>query len=73
MSWGDANTIFLVVVNDEGQHSIWPSYKPMPAGWQEVGQRGSKAECLDWIDANWQDMRPKSLRAALQAAGAQDG
>jgi len=53
-----------VVVNDEGQYSIWPSHKEIPRGWFSTGFHGIKANCLAHIDAVWTDMRPKSVRAA---------
>lgn len=65
MSWGDDTTEFLVVLNDEEQYSIWPSYKSIPKGWKPDGKRGLKAECLAHIDEVWTDMRPLSLRLAL--------
>ncbi len=66
MSWGDENTEYDVVINDEEQYSIWPTYKPIPAGWQAVsGQRGPKAQCLAYIEVTWTDMRPLSLRKAM--------
>lgn len=52
---------FLVLVNDEGQYSLWPDFKTIPNGWIAVGPHGSRKECLEWIEANWTDMRPKSL------------
>lgn len=57
----DENGEFIVLVNDENQHSLWPTFREIPAGWQAIGPRGKRKECLDWIDANWTDMRPKSL------------
>lgn len=68
MSWGDENTVFDVVVNHEEQYSIWPTYKTLPAGWRAVGKQGNKAECLAYIDEVWVDMRPLSLRQAMDAA-----
>jgi MbtH protein len=65
VSWGDETTEFVVVVNDEEQYSIWPSYKTIPNGWRPDGKRGLKAECLAHIDEVWTDMRPASLRRAL--------
>jgi MbtH protein len=53
---------FQVVVNDEGQYSIWPEYKKIPLGWHAVGMTGEKNECLDYIRNAWNDMRPISLR-----------
>ncbi|CAB3771788.1 MbtH family protein [Paraburkholderia humisilvae] len=67
MSWGDEDTVFRVVINHEEQYSIWPDYKPMPAGWRDAGKSGKKAECLDYIDEVWIDMRPLSLREAMAA------
>lgn len=54
---------FLVVVNHEEQYSIWPAYRAIPAGWQAIGENGSKDECLAYISEIWTDMRPLSLRS----------
>lgn len=67
MSWDSSETRFNVVVNHEEQYSIWPDYKPVPAGWRTVGKQGSKDECLAYIEQVWTDMRPLSLRRAMQA------
>jgi MbtH protein len=67
MSWGDENTVFTVVKNHEEQYSIWPTYKPIPDGWVPVGMQGTKQDCLAYIDKEWTDMRPLSLRKALAA------
>ncbi|MGL4317024.1 MAG: MbtH family protein [Pseudomonas sp.] len=69
MVWDNEQTIFEVVVNDEEQYSIWPDYKELPAGWRTVGKKGRKPECLAYIEEVWTDMRPLSLRQALQAQG----
>lgn len=56
-----------VVVNHEQQYSIWPTSEP-PAGWQIVGEQGTRDECLERIEALWTDMRPLSLREFMSAA-----
>ena len=56
------DTIFLVVLNDEEQYSIWPEFKEIPDGWRAEGTKGSKAHCLDHIQEVWTDMRRKSAR-----------
>jgi MbtH protein len=56
---------FLVLVNDEEQYSLWPSFIEIPAGWRATGPSGARAECLAWIDEHWTDMRPKRLRLAM--------
>jgi MbtH protein len=57
----DESGEFLVVVNDEGQYSLWPAFVPVPAGWTADGPRGTRQECLDHVEEHWTDMRPKSL------------
>lgn len=52
---------FCVLINDEGQYSLWPTFRDVPAGWTAVGPRGKRQDCLDYIEQNWTDMRPKSL------------
>jgi len=63
----DDTDIYTVVVNDEEQYSIWPKHKDIPAGWRSAGMEGRKAECLKYIEEVWTDMRPLSLRRAMQA------
>lgn len=54
--------IYKVVVNNEGQYSIWPKDKDNPKGWNDIGITGTKAECLEHIKVVWTDMRPLSLK-----------
>lgn len=68
MAFDDETTAFRVVRNAEEFHSIWPLHRPVPAGWVDVGFSGTKAACLDHIEAVWTDMRPLSLRRALADA-----
>jgi MbtH protein len=56
---------YKTVVNHEEQYSIWPADQENPSGWQDAGMRGSRAECLEYIDRVWTDMRPLSLRRAM--------
>ncbi|MDP3846046.1 MAG: MbtH family NRPS accessory protein [Pseudomonas sp.] len=69
MSWDSPDTRFLVVINHEEQYSIWPDYKELPEGWRALDKQGNKEECLAYIESTWTDMRPLSLRQALQAQG----
>ena len=61
----DPDAEFLVLVNDEGQHSLWPVFADVPEGWEVVHDRDSRQACLDYIEKNWTDMRPKSLIEAM--------
>jgi len=62
-------TRYVVVVNHEGQFSIWPADKAIPRGWREAGKDGPKTDCLAWVKDNWTDMTPLSLRRAGGPAG----
>ena len=57
----DENGSFYVLVNDENQHSLWPTFAEVPAGWTVVHGEDSRQECLSYVDEHWTDMRPASL------------
>lgn len=61
-------TIYLVVMNHEEQYSIWPESREIPPGWKAAGFKGLKADCLNYIKEVWTDMRPLSLRKAMEEA-----
>ncbi|MGH3692818.1 MAG: MbtH family protein [Pseudonocardiaceae bacterium] len=61
----DENGTYLVLRNDEGQHSLWPAYIEVPAGWETVHGETSRQECLDYVSEHWTDMRPNSLIEAM--------
>lgn len=63
----DENGRFHVLVNDEGQHSLWPAFAEVPAGWEVRLQDHNRQECLAYVEENWTDMRPASLVAAMNA------
>ena len=58
-------TTYVVVVNHEGQYSIWPAGREVPRGWDEAGKSGPKEDCLAYIEETWTDMRPLSLRKRM--------
>ncbi len=64
-------TIYKVVVNHEEQYSIWSADRPNALGWKDVGKSGSKSECLAYIKEVWTDMRPLSLRKAMEESARQ--
>ncbi|HEU4655559.1 MAG TPA: MbtH family NRPS accessory protein [Steroidobacteraceae bacterium] len=59
--------IYIVLINDEEQYSLWPKHRPIPNGWRAVGKEGTEAECSQYVDEVWTDMRPLSLRNRMQA------
>ncbi|WP_329467357.1 MbtH family protein [Streptomyces sp. NBC_01431] len=60
----DPNGTFLVLANEEDQHSLWPADIAVPDGWREVHPRADRATCLAWTETSWTDLRLRSLRAA---------
>ncbi|MCX5401965.1 MbtH family protein [Streptomyces sp. NBC_00102] len=58
---------FLVLVNDEGQHSLWPSFADVPGGWVIAHEESTREACLEYVETNWTDLRPRSLAAATEA------
>jgi MbtH protein len=62
----DPEASYLVLVNDEGQHSLWPTFIDVPEGWQVIFGEKGRQECLDFIESNWRDLRPKSLIEAME-------
>lgn len=59
---------YEVVVNQEGQYSIWPTSRIVPNGWSITGKQGSKESCLEFISEAWTDMRPLSLRVRAHSS-----
>lgn len=62
----DENGTFLVLVNKENQHSLWPSFAEIPNGWRIVFGEASRNECLAYVEENWTDLRPQSLIDAMR-------
>ncbi|WP_158885990.1 MbtH family protein [Amycolatopsis anabasis] len=52
---------YLVLVNAEFQHSLWPAFAEVPDGWEVAYGKADRAACLEYVTANWTDLRPKSL------------
>ena len=67
----DENGTYHVLVNDEGQHSLWPSFIDVPNGWTIVLELNPRATCLEYIERNWTDMRPKSLIERMKQSSEQ--
>jgi MbtH protein len=58
---------FQVIVNAEGQYSLWRQTTSIPNGWKSANKKGSRAECIEFVDTNWVDMCPMSLKNAIGA------
>lgn len=69
----DQDGRFLVLVNHEEQYSLWPTFAGVPAGWtvRFGGPDGTDRDsALRYVDENWTDMRPRSLREHMSGAAA---
>jgi MbtH protein len=66
----DESVDYHVVVNHEEQYSIWPAHRDVPAGWRIDGPARPREECLTHIEQVWTDMRPRSVRMAVDGSRA---
>ncbi|KNE81932.1 MULTISPECIES: MbtH family protein [Streptomyces] len=64
----DNDGSYLVLVNEEKQHSLWPEFAPVPAGWRAVFGPESRDAALAHIEREWTDLRPASLVEAMAEA-----
>jgi MbtH protein len=69
----DESAAYLVVVNDENQHSLWPADIDVPAGWAIVHPSDSRQNCLAYVEEHWTDLRPASLVAAMEETASSSG
>jgi MbtH protein len=60
--------IYLVLINDEGRHSLWPESIKVPAGWAVAKTADTRDACVAFVEENWTDMRPNSLIKAMAAS-----
>ncbi|MFI0820604.1 MbtH family protein [Streptomyces sp. NPDC021098] len=63
----DPDATHLVLVSDEGQHSLWPASLAAPDGWTVAHAEDTRGNCLEYIDRQWTDMRPRSLAEAMDS------
>lgn len=64
-------TRYTVLINDEEQYSLWLKELKVPDGWTSLGFEGTRAECREFVDRRWTDLRPKSLRERMGGAPAE--
>lgn len=58
---------FSVLVNEEGQHSLWPDSAAVPAGWTVAHGPDNRDACLAYVNENWTDLRPRGVAARSDA------
>ncbi|GAA0914876.1 hypothetical protein GCM10009557_88030 [Virgisporangium ochraceum] len=45
----DPDGTFVVLTNADGDHSLWPTFVDVPAGWTVVHPATGRAACLDHL------------------------
>lgn len=63
----DPEGVFLALINDENQYSLWPEFLDVPQGWTVAHGPDDREAVLAFIEDSWTDMRPKSLIEAMAA------
>ncbi|MEC0768237.1 MbtH family protein [Bacillus atrophaeus] len=58
----NADGTYFVLVNEEGQYSLWPGSIEVPNGWNVVYEQEGRQACLDYINSHWHNMQPNSLK-----------
>jgi MbtH protein len=69
----DNRGIYRVLINEEGQHSLWPAFIEIPHGWTVVHESDNRMACKKYIDEHWTDMRPRSLIKRMNHSKAKNG
>ena len=69
----DEDGRYFALINDEGQYSLWPAFADVPDGWSVAHGEDTRKACLDYIEENWTDMRPKSLIEEMKKYDQQNG
>jgi MbtH protein len=65
----DPDGMFVVLINHEGQHSLWPDFVPSPDGWRTAHGPSPWEECRAYVERHWRDLRPLSLIAETGGSG----
>jgi len=56
--------LYLVLINSEGQYSLWPDFLKIPDGWEKLFGAEERQACLDYISSRWDNLMPNSLKTA---------
>lgn len=54
----DEDGTFLALVNASEERSLWPTFAPVPDGWDREFGPATRSECLDWIERHWSALAP---------------
>jgi MbtH protein len=54
----DTSGTYLVLVNADNQHSLWPARFPIPDGWTTAYGHAPRSACTEYIDTRWTPRAP---------------
>jgi len=60
----DDERAYLVLVNAENQHSLWPVDIAVPDGWRTAHGPARRGTCLEYVEEHWPDIRPAGALGA---------
>lgn len=54
----DEGQPFGVLVNAQGQYSLWPDFAAVPPGWVRCFGPADRAACLAYVEQHWTALHP---------------
>ncbi|WP_028478553.1 MbtH family protein [Nocardia sp. CNY236] len=60
---------FYVLVNAEGDHSLWPVFAAVPGGWTVAYGATDRAACLRYVQMHWRERGPHVLIDVISSPG----
>lgn len=57
---------FIVLINSQQQHSLWPFFKTIPQGWESTFGPSSRDSCLSYVETHWTDIRPQNQSSLVR-------
>ncbi|MEU7017361.1 MbtH family protein [Streptomyces sp. NPDC046385] len=50
--------VYRVLTNAAGEHSLWPEFAEVPAGWEAAFGPGTRTACLGYVEEHWTALAP---------------
>ena len=58
---------YVVLRNQQNQHSLWRAGIAVPNGWTVVHGPESRTDCLTYVREHWTDLRPSDVAEFVTA------
>ncbi|MFI8517799.1 MbtH family protein [Streptomyces sp. NPDC085481] len=49
---------YRVLTNAAGEHSLWPDFAEIPAGWEAAFGPETRTACLAYVEEHWTALAP---------------